>query len=80
MTIADKLRSLPPREICEHGSQKVKCPICEAAEAQEYILMLERALYAALHNVDVGFDPHVTVGDIEFKEMDDGHLIARRKR
>lgn len=30
----ERLRKLPPREVCEHGSIKVKCPICELVEVE----------------------------------------------
>lgn len=31
MTDLARMRNAPPREICEHGSQKAKCVICENA-------------------------------------------------
>jgi len=49
-------------------------------DAANEIEMLKRALYAALHNVEVGFDPISGFSDVEMSETDDGHLIARRKR
>lgn len=35
------LKASPPREICEHGSQKVKCPICENIVLEARVEALE---------------------------------------
>lgn len=34
------LRNSPPREICEHGSQRVKCPHCEINALDATIILL----------------------------------------
>ena len=44
MGIVSKLKSLHPREVCEHGSQKAKCPTCELAAAEDRIALLEGEL------------------------------------
>lgn len=41
------MRVPAPREICEHGSQKVKCPICELDAAENRISEIEDALRRA---------------------------------
>lgn len=45
--IVERLRSLPPREICEHGSQKVKCPECECVDLERRVSELEEQVAAA---------------------------------
>jgi hypothetical protein len=45
--LADKLRRLPPRPICEHGSIKSKCTECELIDAEAEIAHLRTALAAS---------------------------------
>jgi hypothetical protein len=44
MDIVDKLRALPPRDVCEHGSQRVKCPICEVIAWEQRAAHIARRL------------------------------------
>ena len=54
--IVESLRALPPREICEHGSQKRKCLVCENlaldAEIERLRDEVEHLREANLENLD----------------------------
>lgn len=52
MDIADKLRSLPPREVCDPCSQKVKCPICEVIAWEQRASHIARRLRYLADSVD----------------------------
>lgn len=53
MDAVDRLRNLPPREVCEHGSQRAKCPVCELATLTDIL----RALVDAVRAQDDVLDP-----------------------
>jgi hypothetical protein len=59
MDIVDKLRSLPPREVCEHGSIKAKCLVCEVADQDRRIAELEAALRRISERMNLSSDPSV---------------------
>lgn len=42
--IVDRLRALPPSEICEHGSQVKKCLVCENQRLDAEIERLRAAV------------------------------------
>jgi len=65
----ERLRKLPPREVCEHGSIKVKCPICELAEVEaenarlrEALKPFANAVYRDNGDVTV-YQSHVSISD-----------------
>lgn len=74
--LVEHIRNLPSREICEHGSQKVKCIICEnedlERENQRYRKALEPFADSAKDyksdNPWIIVYGRVSVGDLRFAE------------
>ncbi len=56
MDIMERMKNTPPREVCEHGSQRVKCPICELSDAEAEIERLRAVVrqYEDERETDLG--------------------------
>lgn len=75
--IVKRLKKMPPREVCEHGSQKVKCPICELEEAYTELERLKKVLHEiakypklyGIHDIDDAYSlAHMAERALEKKD------------